>query len=102
VAKNVLLLGRKPFVLDDVRRNLTVRDVNLFSGTTLDDVKDAFERDVIDMVIMGAGLDLEVRLAIVRHVFTISTATTVHMKDRDSGQPGMMPFVDRILRGLTG
>ncbi len=50
---------------------------------------------------MGAGLDLEIRIQIVTHIFTVSNSTTVHMKDRDSGQPGMLPFVNGILNGLA-
>jgi hypothetical protein len=38
MAKNVLLLGRKGIVLDDVAKHLDVRDVNLHSGTGLEDV----------------------------------------------------------------
>ena len=55
----------------------------------------------IDTVIMGAGIDLETRLEIVRRTFEASETTTVHMKDRASGRHGMMPFVNAVLRGLT-
>ena len=101
MSKNVLLLGRTPFVLDDVRKSLAVQDVTLFSGTTLDDVRQAFDKHLIDMVILGAGLNLEVRLQIVKHIFTVSNSTTVHMKDWDSGPQGMLPFVNGILKGLA-
>jgi hypothetical protein len=50
---------------------------------------------------MGAGLDLEVRLQIVQHIFTSSNSTSVHMKDRASGQKRMLPFVNGILEGLV-
>lgn len=54
----------------------------------------------IDTVIMGAGIDLDSRLAMIRHVFEHSNATTVHMKDRDSAKAGMLPFVAAVLTGL--
>ncbi len=49
---------------------------------------------------MGAGIDLEARLAIIRQIFEASNSTTVHMKDRDSGPTGMLPFVNGVLTGL--
>jgi len=97
MSKNVLLVGRKSIVLDDVRKDLAVQDVTLFSATTLDDVRKVFDEHSIDMVIMGAGIDLEIRLQIVRHIFEASNSTTVHMKDLDSGPQGFLPFVKDVL-----
>ena len=62
MSKNVLLLGRTGIVLDDVRDHLDIKDLKLYSGTNLDDVRDVFEAESVDMVIMGAGIDLETRL----------------------------------------
>lgn len=100
MANNVLLLGRTGIVLDDVEAGLDTRDVSLFAGTSLDDVVTAMSDQPIHHVIMGAGIDLDARLAIVRHIFDTSNSTTVHMKDRDSGPAGMRPFVTGILTGL--
>ena len=101
MSNNVLLPGRTCIVLDDVEAGLDVRDVSLFAGTSLDDVVTAMSEQPIHHVIMGAGIDLDTRLAIVRHIFETSTSTTVHMKDRDSGPAGMLPFVNGLLTGLV-
>ncbi len=53
-----------------------------------------------DHVIMGAGLDIDVRLDIIREVFELSDSTTVHMKDFASGPQGMLPFVRAVLSAL--
>jgi len=98
--KNCLLLGRKGIIVDDVKNSLMVKGVNLFGGSNLQDVKDAFATDSIDIVIMGAGIDIKDRLEIIRYIFDTSKTTTVHMKDRDSGPAGMLPFVNGVLRGL--
>jgi hypothetical protein len=98
--KNVLLLGRTGIVLDDVQKHLDVKDVTLFSGTSVDDVRAVFKKQPIDIVIMGAGLDIEVRCEIVKLIFSLSDATTVHMKDYASGPGGMLPFVNSVLKGL--
>jgi hypothetical protein len=53
-----------------------------------------------NILLMGAGIDLETRLEIVREIFLLSETTTVHMKDVASGPEGFLPFVRSILSGL--
>ena len=100
MARTVLLLGRTPFDLDQVRAEIDTAGVTLLSGTSLEETEQAFAESPIDAVIMGAGIDLATRLQIVEYVFTVSSSTTVHMKDRDSGKAGMMPFVEGLLKRL--
>ena len=95
---NVLLVGRKGVVVDEVRENLEVQHATLFGATTLEDARKVLEEHPIDTVIMGAGIDLATCHRIVRHVCEASDSTTVHMKDRDSGPEGFLPFVDGLLR----
>jgi hypothetical protein len=97
---NVLLLGRLGVVVDDVSQQLHLPNVAIFGGTGIDDVRATFAAGTVDVVIMGAGIDLETRLEIVREVFRTSDTTTVHMKDVASGPAGFMPFVRSILVGL--
>jgi hypothetical protein len=97
----VLVLGRLGSVVDAVR-DLRVPGVEILTGTGLDDVRAALAGRPPDHVVMGAGLDLEVRLAIVREVFTRSTTTTVHLKDVDSGPAGLLPFARDVIHGLVG
>ena len=99
--KTILLLGRLGVNVENVRKNLSVGNVDLLAGTNLREVKAAFESNEIDVVIMGAGIDLDDRIAIIRYVFESSNSTTVHMKDRQSGPAGMLPFVDKVLKGLN-
>jgi hypothetical protein len=96
----VLLLGRRGVVVDDVQRRLGISDVQLIGGTAIDDVRVAFARANVDHVIMGAGIDLETRLQIIREIYQLSDQTTVHLKDRVSGPEGFLPFIRAVLRGL--
>jgi hypothetical protein len=57
---------------------------------------------VIDHVIIGGGLDLEARAAMVRAVFQSSNRATVHMKDQMSGPEGFLPFAGAMPGGLGG
>jgi uncharacterized protein with ATP-grasp and redox domains len=102
VEKTVLLVGRAKIVLDDVRRHVPADGITWLSATTLEEVKAAFTANAIDVTVMGAGLELETRLAVVRHAFEVSDSTTVHLKDKASGAEGMLPFVEAVLRGLVG
>lgn len=95
----VLLLGRTPFDPVTVEAEIGSPGVEFSYGTTLHDVEAAFTSGPVDMVIMGAGIPLEGRLSIVEYVFASSDSTSVHMKDRASGQTGMMPFINHVLSG---
>jgi hypothetical protein len=101
MTRNVLLLGRLGVVVEDARQQLRMPDVRLFVATGLDEVRPAFADADIDHVIMGAGLDLETRLEIVREIFLASETTTVHLKDFASGPDGFLPFVRSVLAGLA-
>ena len=101
MTRNVLRLGRLGVVVEDARRQLRMPDVRLSVATGLDEVRSAFADADIDHVIMGAGLDLETRLEIVREIFLASETTTVHLKDFASGPDGFLPFVRSVLAGLA-
>jgi hypothetical protein len=101
MARSVLLLGRLGVVVEDAQQQLGTPDVRLYLATGLDEVRSAFAQADIDHVIMGAGLDLEARLEIVREIFLASDKTTVHMKDFASGPVGFLPFVRSVLAGLA-
>ena len=57
----------------------------MLTGTSVEEVAAALADHEVDAVVMGAGVDLEPRHEIVRHVFEVSETTTVHMTDRGSG-----------------
>ena len=96
----VLLVGRKGTVIDDVRKAVPTENIILLSALNLEEVKAAFAQHKIQAVVMGAGLELEPRLEIIRYVFQTSTSTAVYLKDQDSGPQGMVPFLKNVLSGL--
>ena len=98
----VLLLGRTriDLVAAGVMVNARGRGIELLGGTSLEDVRAAMADRAIDVVIMGGGIPLTDRLAMVEHVYEVSETATVHMKDRASGPHGMLPFVKAVLQGL--
>jgi hypothetical protein len=100
MTKRILLLGVMAAVLEDVQQQLQKPDIELLSGTGVDDVRSAFGQRDINHVIVGGGIDLETRLEMVREVFQSSDRATVHMKDQMSGPEGFLPFVRSMLLGL--
>lgn len=99
----VLLLGRTriDLVAAGVSVQAEARGIELFGGTSLGDAREIMAAQEIDVVIMGAGIPIKDRLAIVEHVFDVSDTTTVHLKDRASGPAGFFAFVRDVLRGLV-
>ena len=98
--RNVLLVGLKPILVEDVKNKLQLPNVRLFAGSSLEDVRATFAQTKLDAVIMGAGIELEKRLEIVREIFLTSETTTVHLKDVATGPEGFLPFVRSVLHGL--
>ena len=94
-----LLVGATQSVIDDVIARLNIPDVELSGGTAIGAVRSALDAGGVDHVIIGGGLDLEVRLDVVREVFQTSQSTTVHMNS-PSGPGSFLPFVSAILGGL--
>lgn len=86
-------------MIDDVLDQVEAPGVRFFSGSSLEDAVDILERADIDHVILGGGLDLDVRLQIVRSVFANSASTKVHMNS-PSGPESFLPFVRAVLRGF--
>jgi|ERR1022692_94081 hypothetical protein len=102
MAKKVLLLGVSADLLETVKQELQTPGIEFLGGTGEADVEPAFRRADIDHVIIGGGLDLEARVAMVREVFQSSDRATVHMKDQMSGPEGFLPFAMAVLGGLGG
>jgi len=97
--KKILLVGKQ---LTSVPSQLTITDAQYFAAPDLKTAQQVFKKNnnTIDIVIMGAGIELEKRLEIVRYVFTTSNTTTVHMKDWETGPEGFVPFINSVLSGL--
>lgn len=83
------------------RSRLDISDVNLSGGTGIGAVRSAFNAGAVDHVMIGGGLDLGVRLEVVREVFQTSQSTTVHLNS-PSGPASFLPFVHAVISGLLG
>jgi hypothetical protein len=100
--KKILLVGKSLTNVPPADL-LAIKNAEYFAAPGLSEVQQVFDKNnnSIDIVIMGAGIELEKRLEIVRHVFNTSNITTVHMKDRATGPEGFVPFINNVLTGLV-
>jgi hypothetical protein len=101
MARRVVILGLRPDLVAGFRRDLDLVDVELLTGSDLDDLRAAFVEEDVDHVILGGGLDVATRAEAVREVFRLSDRATLHMKDQLSGPEGFVPFVRAVLRGVA-
>ena len=72
-------------IIDDARAALGLSDAGLSAATNLAEVEEALQAHQVSHVFIGAGIELEQRLGIVRAIFQNSETTTVHLKDSASG-----------------
>lgn len=98
--KTILLLGRKGILVEDAKAQIDDPNITVHSGTCLEDVKSVFAETHIDQVFMGAGIEIEKRLEMVKEIFCLSQMTNIHLKDVTSGPAGFLPFVKRVLVGF--
>jgi hypothetical protein len=98
--KKVLLVGLRLTSVPS-KDEILIDNIELSVASNLEEVKSVFEKNnKIDIVISGGGIELEKRLAIVKYIFETSDATSVQMKDIDSGPQGFIPFINKVLGGL--
>jgi hypothetical protein len=99
--KKVLLIGRQLAKVPQADQ-LIIKNIEYFAADSLANAQKIFEQNnnTIDIVIMGAGIELEKRLEIVKYIFNTSNSTSVHMKDWITGPEGFMPFINNVLTGL--
>ena len=101
--KKILLVGKQLTKIPSADE-LVIKDAEYFAAADLSRVQQVFAKNnnAIDVVIMGAGIELEKRLEIVRYIFNASNTTSVHMKDWTTGPEGFVPFINAVLKGLSG
>lgn len=103
--KTILILARKNLKESNVEAKLNQPDVTVFTGVTLEDVKQTFadlkkQDKTIDHVFIGAGIETDKRLEIVKEILKCSDATSIHLKDKLTGGKAMLPYVKGTLEGL--
>ncbi|HEY2476960.1 MAG TPA: hypothetical protein VGI19_19425 [Candidatus Cybelea sp.] len=100
MARAVLLVGRIAGNLDEVRRSLDASDFQIFGATGIEELRAIFAKAQIDHVIMGGGIDLDIRPKLVEEILRLSDATTIHMKDHASGFEAFLPFVQSVVAAV--
>ncbi|MBE1285783.1 MAG: hypothetical protein GJ676_20895 [Rhodobacteraceae bacterium] len=94
----VLLIGRLPHVIGDVARQLQHLPIEWLGAHDHPEVVRQLETEPrIRCVIMGAGLDDQIRGDLIGIIASLRPDVCIHLKDRASGPEGLVPFVERVV-----
>ena len=89
-------------MLEAERQELQTPGIQVLGGIGVADVEPASQQAAVGRLIIGGGLGLATRAAMVQAVFQASDRATVHMKDQMSAPEGFLPFARAVLGGLGG
>jgi hypothetical protein len=98
---DALIVGRDRTVVDRTVAGLREQGWDVVGTTDLDGVRGHLATDKVPRVITGAGLDLDIRLRIISYILAEHPGTSIHLKDKDSGPDGLLPFALGVLRGTS-
>ena len=94
----VLLVGRLPHVVENVASQLEDLPIQWLAAHDRDEVASQLEAEPnIRSVVIGAGLDDEIRGELIGVIAARRPDLCIHLKDRVSGPEGMAPFVRRVV-----
>jgi hypothetical protein len=95
----VLLVGRLPHVIGNVASELDHLPIRWLGAHDHGEViRQLDTKPDIACVIMGGGLDDDIRGDLVGLIAQRRPDICIHIKDRASGPEGMVPFVERIAK----
>lgn len=96
----VLLIGRLPHVIGNVARELDDLPIRWLGAHDHGEVIRQLDTEPgISCVIMGAGLDDNIRGDLISIIAEKRPDVSIHLKDRASGPDGMVPFVRQVVQG---
>ncbi len=94
----VLLIGRLPHVIGNVARQLDHLPIEWLGAHDHAEVVRQLENEPrIACVIMGAGLEDDIRGDLIGVIAALRPDICIHLKDRASGSEGLVPFVERVV-----
>jgi hypothetical protein len=98
----VLLVGKLPGVIGSLPQTLQDLPVEWLGAHDREEVIRQLEAEAnIVCVVMGAGLDDQVRGELIGVIASRRPDIPIHLNDRSSGPDGMAPIVRRIVEGTV-
>lgn len=97
----VLLIGKLPGIVGHLAGELEDLPIRWLGAHDHGEVVRQLETEPeIACVIMGAGLDDDIRGDLVGIIAAVRPDLSIHLKDRASGPAGMATFVRRVVSGM--
>jgi hypothetical protein len=98
----VLLVGRLPGVIGGIAQQLQDIPVEWLGAHNRDEVIHQLQAEPrIACVVMGAGLDDDIRGELIGVIAQRRPDISIHLKERSSGPDGMAPFVRRVVEAMV-
>ena len=94
----VLVMGRKPGIVEAVHEKFGAQPVTWAEAGTEADILQALQDyPDIRLAAMGAGLDADTRGRLIAVIAAARPDVTINLKDRASGPEGMAEFVVKLI-----
>ena len=93
--KNILLLGRLASIVDKLTDELSNENVLIHGATNAKEAVQQLDSHTINIVVMGGGLDDDIRAELCQLIWSKREDLTIHIKDRASGPSSMADFIKR-------
>jgi hypothetical protein len=98
----VLLVGKLPGIVGHLADDLEDLPVRWLGAHDHGEVVRQLESEPgIVCVVMGAGLNDDVRGDLIGVIAAIRPEISIHLKDRESGPEGMAAFVRKVVNGVV-
>ncbi|WP_272859863.1 hypothetical protein [Paracoccus stylophorae] len=98
----VLLVGKLPHVIGGIAQELSDMQVEWLGAHDRAEVIRQLDAEPrIACVVMGAGLDDDIRGELIGVIASRRPDLTIHLKDRDSGPDGLAPFVRKVVDAVV-
>ena len=98
----VLLVGRLPGVIGSIAQKLQDIPVEWLGAHDREEViRQLAAEPRIACVVMGAGLDDDIRGELIGVIAERRPDISIHLKERSSGPDGMAPFVRKVVEAMV-
>ncbi len=98
----VLLVGRLPGVIGGIARTLEDIPVEWLGAHDRGEVIRQLDAEPrIACVVMGAGLDDEIRGELIGVIAQRRPDISIHLKERSTGPDGLAPFVRKVVEAMV-
>jgi len=95
---NVLTVGRPSNIANLELNSFINQGIQIETATTLIEVEAVVRGHDIDTVVIGAGLEKDLRASIVKMLLEFEQTYSIYLCAKDTGPEGLVDSIDRIIK----